>query len=94
MAFYLGPLVFGIKNKYLIIPFPRGERLRRLGLRPVRPSRSGIVRRRAEVRFLQIPLSWRDSSEPIQSFVAPVTLGYKQNYSRTKDRPMVLWPNH
>jgi hypothetical protein len=80
MSFYLGPLVFQIKNKNLILPFGKGGHpfdASTCGSDHVDQGLSQLCVDGPRSVFLQMPLT----GEQAQSFQGtPVTLGYKQGY--------------
>jgi hypothetical protein len=84
MAFYLGPLVFRIKNRNLILPFPRGDHPfdgSICGRSDLHEVERKLCADRPKSVFLQIPLSDGDARETALSSATSITLGYKQNYS-------------
>lgn len=83
MAFFLGPVVFQIQNKLLVIPFSRGDHPFDASICG-NPDLSNFERKacgdQAKTVFLQIALPGNYGDDSEQSFVSVVTLGYRQNY--------------
>jgi hypothetical protein len=84
MAFYLGPFVFQIKNKNLVIPFSSHSSpfdASVCGKPGPRDFERDLCADRPKSVFLKIPLSEADTHETGLSLVSVVTLGYKEDYN-------------
>ncbi len=83
MAFYLGPVVFQIKNRLLVFPYPRGDHpfdASICGEENLSSFQKPVCSATKKSVFLQIPVAPNYAGELVPSFVSLVTLGYGQQY--------------